>query len=263
MIVAGSAAGLRCIRSWRALCLASAATSATLSAFAEEAPREPVPASADTSRAPIPASEAAARSGWLIGGYAASFVPVGAWADHPYAGRTIGSVTYDEGLDQFGPGFGIGFEIGWKARRRIQLTLGLEVTTLGTGEWEDEAARHGSDVSAHAAQISALMLLSIELFATRTLRTELRLGLGIMSARGGETVHDLSVSYGYDFLGTSFASRAGVGGGLRISKAVDLMLLVDFQGAIPGTSYPNHSAPYLGFVGCLGPRFWFGPKEGG
>jgi len=198
----------------------------------------------------------------LIGGYAASFVPVGDWANHPYAGRTLGSVTYDEGLDQFGPGFGIGFEIGWKSRGPFQLTLGLERTTLGTGEWEDEAARHGSDVSSHAARLSSLLFLSVELVGTRTFRTEIRVGLGVMSAWGSETVRDLSVSYDYDFLRTAFAGRVGVGGSLRISRGVDLALLVDFEGGTPGVSYPTHSAPYLGVVACLGPRFWFNPPEG-
>lgn len=209
-----------------------------------------------------PVDSESPRSRWLLGVYGASFVPIGAWADHPYAGRTLGSVTYDEGLDQFGPGFGAGVEVGWKSSGALMLTLQLEATTLSTGEWEAEAARQGSDVSSHAAQLGALLVLSAELFESSRWRMDLRFGLGIMDAWGGETLRDPAVSYDYDFLRTSLTARAGLGGGYRISKTVDLTLLVDFVWATPGVVYPDHSAPYLGVAAFLGPRIWFGPPRG-
>src|SRR5688500_12846912 len=110
--ISGSLAGLRRISSWGVF---SAAASASVCAFGQDGSAESIAA------APAPS-----RSGWLIGAYAVSFVPVGDWTDHPYAGRTLGSVTYDEGLDQFGPGIGAGIEFGWKAKRLLTLTLQAE-----------------------------------------------------------------------------------------------------------------------------------------
>ena len=247
-----SRAGLRCIASWGAFWVVSAAASVAVPAVpAQELPPDSTPVSAESRR-----------SGWLLGAYGASFVPIGAWADHAYAGRTLGSTTYDEGLDQFGPGFGAGIDVGWKSSEALMLTLHLEGTTLSTGEWEAEAARHGSDVSSHAAQFGALLFLSIEVLESSPWRMDLRCGLGLMQAWGGETLRDPAVSYDYTFLRTSLTARAGVGGGYRISTAVDLTLLVDFVWATPGVRYPDHSAPYLGVVALLGPRIWFSAPAG-
>lgn len=210
-----------------------------------------------------PEAADSSRSRWLLGTYGAVFVPIGAWADHPYAGRTLGSVSYDEDLDQFGPGFGLGVELGWKSRGAVMLTLQVEGTTLATGEWEAEAAKQGSRLSSHAAQLSAMLMLSAELFESRRWRMDARFGLGVMEAWGGEELRDPDVSYDYSFLKTSFAARAGLGSGYRISSSVDLTLLVDFVWAVPGVAYVDRSLPYLGVAALLGPRFWFGARSGG
>jgi hypothetical protein len=246
--ISGSLAGLRRISSWGVF---SAAASASVCAFGQDGSAESIAA------APAPS-----RSGWLIGAYAVSFVPVGDWTDHPYAGRTLGSVTYDEGLDQFGPGIGAGIEFGWKAKRLLTLTLQAERTTLATGEWEAEAARHGSNVVSHATQTEILLFLSVELLGRNSWRMDLRFGVGMMDASGSESLRDPAISYEYEFLRASFAGRAGLGGGYRLSPAVDLMLLVDAVWATPGVVYSDHSAPYLGIAACLGPRIWFGAPRG-
>jgi len=256
MTAAGSVsgAGFRRIAAGGAFCVVSAAASAAAPAAPDpQLPSDSVPADADAE---------ARRSGWLIGAYGASFVPVGSWADHRYAGRTLGSVTYDKGLDQFGPGFGAGIEVGWKSSGAIALTLQLEATTLSTGEWEAEAAKQGSDVSSHAAQFDALLMFSAAVIESSPWQMDLRFGFGLMHAWGGETLRDLGVSYDYTFLTTSFAVRAGLGGGYRISTAVDVTLLVDFVWAVPGVDYSDHSAPYLGVAAFLGPRIWFDPVVG-
>jgi hypothetical protein len=246
-----SRAGFRRIAARGAFCVVSAVASAAPAAPDPELPHDSIPAD-DESR----------RSGPMIGAYGASFVPMGKWADHPYAGRTLGGVTYDEGLDQFGPGFGGAIEVGWKFGGPIMLSFQLEATTLSTGEWEAEAAKHGSDVSSHAAEYGMLLLFSAAVVEHDPWQLDLRFGVGLMHAWGGETLNDLGVSYDYTFLTTSFAVRAGVGAGYRISTAVDLTLLVDFEWAVPGVDYPNSSAPYLGVAAFLGPRIWFDPQVG-
>jgi hypothetical protein len=246
--ISGSLAGLRRISSWGVF---SAATSATVCALGQDVPAKSI------TTVPAPS-----RSGWFIGGYAVAFVPVGDWTDHPYAGRTLGSVTYDDDLDQFGPGIGAGIELGWKAKGALTLTLQAERTTLATGEWEAEAARHGSNVVSNAAQTQALFFLSVELLGRDPWRMDLRFGIGMMDASGKESLRDPAISYEYDFLRASFAARGGIGGGYRVSPVVDLMLLVDAVWATPGVRYPEHSAAYLGIVTCLGPRFWFSAPRG-
>ena len=244
----GSLAGIRRIGSWGVF---SAAASASVCAFGQDVAAESI------AKAP-----AQSRAGFLIGAYVVSFVPVGDWTDHVYAGRTLGSVTYDDDLDQFGPGIGAGIEFGWKAKRVLTFTLQAERTTLATGEWEAEAARHGSTVESHATQTEFLFLLSAELLSRNSWRMDLRFGFGIMDASGEESLRDPAISYEYNFLRASFAVRGGLGVGYRLSAAVDLMLLVDAVWAGPGVVYSNHSAPYLGIATCLGPRFWFGAPRG-
>jgi len=254
MTAAGSVsrAGLRRIAAWGVFCIVSAAASAAA----------PAPADAEVLHDSIRAGDQAPRSGGMIGAYGASFVPIGTWADHAYAGRTVGSVTYDEGLDQFGPGFGGAIEVGWKFSGPIMLAFQLQATTLSTGEWEAEAAKHGSEVSSHAAEYAMLLLLSAAVVEDDPWQLDLRCGVGVMHAWGGETLSNPRVSYDYTFLTTSFATRAGVGAGYRISSSVDLALAVDFVWAVPGVRYPNSSAPYLGIAAFLGPRIWFDPQVG-
>lgn len=219
----------------------------TRAADSEQASNEGAPATA----------AATERTGWLIGGYFAAFVPFGAWTTHPYAGKTLGGITYDEGLSYFGPGWGGSLEIGGKVARSAAITVDMEMTGLSTAEWDRAAQRAGSNISSHVAQFGGHVFGVIRLFHQRPWWMEARMGVGLLHVWGGEDNYDYAVSYDYSFLGAAFSLRGGVGGAYEVSRGVDLTLLLDVGTAVPGVHYSFGSAmPYFDVAAFIGPRVW-------
>jgi hypothetical protein len=202
-------------------------------------------------------------AGFVAGAHLALFLPFGTWINHPYAGRTFGSTSYPDDLDLLGPGGGGIIEIGWKWRSILSLALQADLTTMATGEWESQAARAGSDLSATALQWDVNLMLGTDLFYADPFRLEARFGAGYMHAWVEEESSEYSLTYSYDALGPVFSLRLGLGGSYTIASGVDAVLMADTAFGLAGADYPGRpQEPYLGVTLALGVRFWPGLMGG-
>lgn len=202
-------------------------------------------------------------AGFVVGAHLALFLPFGTWINHPYAGRTFGSTTYPDDLDLLGPGGGGIIEIGWKWKSAWSLTLQADLTTVATGEWEEQAARAGSDLSATALQWDVNLMLGTDLYYADPFRLEMRFGAGYMHAWVEEESREYSLTYSYDALGPAFSLRLGLGGSYTVASGVDAVLMADTAVGLAGANYPGRSQePYLGVTLALGVRIWPGLMGG-
>lgn len=203
------------------------------------------------------------REGVYLSLYFVGMAPIGAWTRHPYAGRSLGQTHYRDDLDLFTPGLGGAFDLGYRTGGALSFALQVGAHALGTGEWEEQAARFGTPVSAHALQLYADAMVGLEVLALGPLRAGLHAGVGILDSQGGERLEDPAVAYDYSFLETGFDLRAGVELHYFLSGLIDMTALLDFNVASPGVERASGWArPCMGFQLAIGPRFWLDGRRG-
>jgi hypothetical protein len=173
------------------------------------------------------------------------FIPLGEWADHPFA----------EGVKQFKGSFKIGAELEF---RLFSLPMGLfyHYSKLDVSEWEDFANSQGSPIAASAYSSDFGIVFKIYVLKQKPSFLNLEIGGGYSSIQGRETFTEFS--YDYTFLKPNACMIIGLNYRYMVAEKVLLTMGTRFFYLPEGVEYANRKTlDVTSLPVSLGVRFLF------